>query len=128
MQRKGLYINETGKKGRGVFTKIAIPAETIIEKSPVIVLSPEDRMKIEETELTNYIFEWGEQTDHAAVALGWVSIYNHASPSNCEYIMDYDHKTISIQTMRVIEAGEELTINYSAGWNDWKPVWFVEEP
>jgi uncharacterized protein len=127
MQRKGLYIDEAGNKGRGVFTKIAIPADTIIEKSPVIVLTPEDRVKIEETGLTHYIFEWGELTDHAAVALGWVSIYNHSSPSNCEYIMDYDNKTITIQTMRAIEPGEELTINYSAGWDDWKPVWFKEE-
>jgi SET domain-containing protein len=126
MLRKGLFIDNAGKKGRGVFTKTAIPAETVIEKSPVIVLDPDDRKKVEETSLTNYIFEWGENTDHAAVALGWISIYNHASPSNCEYVMDYKGQTISIQTMREISPGEELTINYSAGWDDWEPVWFVE--
>jgi SET domain-containing protein len=126
MLRKGLFIDNAGKKGRGVFTKTAIPAETVIEKSPVIVLDPDDRKKVEETSLTNYIFEWGENTDHAAVALGWISIYNHASPSNCEYVMDYKGQTISIQTMREIHPGEELTINYSAGWDDWEPVWFVE--
>jgi SET domain-containing protein len=29
-----------------------------------------------------------------------------------------------IQTVRDIEAGEEITINYNGDWNDPKPVWF----
>ena len=39
-------------------------------------------------------------------------------------LSDYKNKTISIQTMEEIKAGKELTINYSAGWDEWKPVWF----
>jgi hypothetical protein len=124
---KGIFIDDAGKKGRGVFTKKAIPAETLVETAPVIVLNPEDRTKIEDTGLYYYIFEWGDDTDHGAVGLGYVSMYNHESPSNCEYLMDYEEKTISIVTMREIAAGEELTINYSAGWDDWKPVWFDTE-
>ena len=122
----GLFIAEAGKKGRGVFTSNTIPANTIIEESPVIVLSPEDRKRIEETELYYYIFEWGDDVDHGAVGLGYISMYNHSSPSNCEYVMDYESKTIIVQTVRQIEPGEELTINYSAGWDDWQPVWFDE--
>ena len=119
-----LYIDEAGQKGRGVYTSVAIPANTVVEESPVIVLSPEDRKKIEETLLHYYIFEWGENIDHGAVGLGYISMYNHESPSNCEYVMDYENKTITIQTMRKVNAGEELTINYSAGWDDWQPLWF----
>lgn len=124
---KGIFIDDAGKKGRGVFTKKAIPAETLVETSPVIVLSAGDRQKVEDTGLYYYIFEWGEDASLGAVALGYVSMYNHESPSNCEYLMDYEEKTISIVTMRAIEPGEELTINYSAGWDDWKPVWFETE-
>ncbi|MCU0403118.1 MAG: SET domain-containing protein [Chitinophagaceae bacterium] len=124
---KGLFVSDAGKKGRGVFTKNAIPADTIIEESPVIVLSPEDRKRIEETDLYYYIFEWGDEVDHGAVGLGYVSMYNHSSPSNCEYVMDYEKKTITVHTIRPIMPGEELTINYSAGWDDWQPVWFDEE-
>jgi SET domain-containing protein len=40
--------------------------------------------------------------------------------------MDYENKTITVQTVKPIKAGEELTINYSAGWDDWQPVWFDE--
>lgn len=121
---RGLFVADAGPKGRGVFTREDIPAHTIIEEAPVIVLSPEDRKKIEETYLYYYIFEWGENVDHGAVGLGYISMYNHESPSNCEYQMDYEHKTISVHTMRDIKAGEEITINYSAGWDDWEPVWF----
>jgi SET domain-containing protein len=95
--------------------------------APVIVLSANDRKKIEETKLFFYIFEWGDDVTQGVVGLGYVSMYNHTSPSNCEYEMDYEKETISIKTMRDIKPGEELTINYSAGWDDWQPVWFNEE-
>jgi SET domain-containing protein len=127
MRKPGLYVAEAGKKGKGVYTKKAISANTIIEIAPVIVLSAGDRWKLEKTKLYYYIFEWGEEAVQGAVALGYVSMYNHESPSNCEYEMDYEEETIAIRTMRDIAAGEELTINYSAGWAEWKPVWFKEE-
>jgi hypothetical protein len=69
-----------------------------------------------------YIFEWGDDIKQGIVALGYVSMYNHTSPSNCEYEMDYKKETITIKTIRAIKAGEELTINYSAGFDDWQPA------
>jgi len=29
-----------------------------------------------------------------------------------------------VKTVRVIERGEELTINYNRDWNDGKKIWF----
>lgn len=58
------------------------------------------------------------------MALGYIPVYNHSYTSNCEYLMDYDDKAMFIKTVRDIEAGEELTINYNGDWNDAKPVWF----
>jgi len=127
MIRPGIYIDKAGKKGKGVFTKKPIPAGTVIEISPVIVLNEKDRELVEKTKLFYYIFEWGEDVAQGVIGLGYVSMYNHTSPSNCEYEMDYKKETIAIKTMRDIEAGEELTINYSAGWDDFEPVWFKEE-
>ncbi|MES2646410.1 MAG: SET domain-containing protein-lysine N-methyltransferase [Bacteroidota bacterium] len=127
MRRAGLYIDKAGKKGRGVYTEKAIPANTVIEIAPVIILNEKDRKQVEETKLFYYIFEWGDDAKQGIVALGYVSMYNHASPSNCEYEMDYKAETITIKTMRAIVPGEEITINYSAGWDDWQPVWFKEE-
>ena len=38
---EGLYIEKSNGKGRGVFTKKNIPVNTVIEISPVVVMSSE---------------------------------------------------------------------------------------
>jgi SET domain-containing protein len=119
-----LFIDDTADKGRGVFTTEKIPAGTIVEIAPVIVMSKQDRMPIDETLLRDYIFEWGHENNECCIALGYVSIYNHSYQSNCEYEMDYDKELISIKTMKLIHAREELCINYNGTWNNKKPVWF----
>lgn len=119
-----LFIGDCGKKGKGVFTAENIPANTTIEISPVLVLSANERGIIEGTLLYNYIFEWGNNRKKGALGMGYISMYNHSYLSNCEYEMDYDANTMAIKTVRAIEAGEELTINYNAVHNDSTPVWF----
>ena len=119
-----LTIAHSGNKGRGVFTSEAIAKDQIIEISPVVVLSAKDRNHIEKTELFNYIFEWGKSRKKAAVALGYVSVYNHSYNSNCVYEMDFEDKTITIKTVRPIAKGEELSINYNADPDDPTEVWF----
>ncbi|TAH12709.1 MAG: SET domain-containing protein-lysine N-methyltransferase [Sphingobacteriia bacterium] len=119
-----LYIDQTSNKGRGVFTAAEIPANTTIEIAPVLVLNEANRLLVEQTMLYNYIFEWGDGGKQAAVALGYVSIYNHAIDYNCTYEMDYDALTISIKTVRAILHGEELFINYNPVGEEQAPVWF----
>ena len=58
------------------------------------------------------------------MALGLLPVYNHASPSNCEYFQDYEASIMYVKTMRPVEAGEELTINYNGDWNKEGQVWF----
>lgn len=110
--------------GRGVFTAESIPADTVIELAPVIVMSMDDRKFLDQTLLHNYIFEWGDEKENCCMALGYVPVYNHSYESNCEYEMDFSAEQISIKTVRDIKAGEELFINYNGDWNDSKPVWF----
>jgi SET domain-containing protein len=124
MIKQYLYFKKVSSKGRGVFTKQKIEADIVIEESPVIVMSAEDRILIDKTLLHDYIFEWGINKDKCCMALGFVPLYNHNYESNCEYFMDYDDEIIQIKTMRTIEKGEELTINYNGNWNDNKKVWF----
>lgn len=119
-----LYIADSSQKGRGVFSETEFAADTVIEISPVIVFDAEQRKKLEETALYNYIFEWGDKGSQCCIALGYVSLYNHQSPANCEYVMYFKEALIKIITMRTIQKGEELTINYSTDWNEEKPVWF----
>lgn len=126
MLHSSLLIADTTQKGRGVFTNQSIAAHTVIEVAPVIVLNENERQLVEQTILHDYIFAWGDDGLKAAVGLGYSSIYNHASPSNCEYILNYDAHTITIITMTDIPAGTELTINYATHWDEQKPVWFEE--
>ena len=119
-----LYIAETTLMGRGVFTSASIDEGTVIEESPVIVMSKEERKLLDQTQLHDYIFEWGEKKDQCCMALGYVPVYNHSYRSNCEYEMDFKKGMIAIKTVHFIRAGEELFINYNGAWNDAKTVWF----
>lgn len=124
MIKNYLFIRKTESKGRGVFTKEKIPANTLIEEAPVIAMSAEDRVNIDKTLLHDYIFAWGKNEDECCMALGFIPIYNHSYQSNCEYFMDFEEEIIQVKTVREIAAGEELTINYNGDWNDRKPIWF----
>ena len=124
MRKNYLRIAATTGKGRGVFTNRAIPPGRVIETAPVIVMGASDRALLDQTLLHDYIFEWGEEGTSCCMALGWVAVYNHSYASNCEYFMDYARALISIKTVRSVQAGDELTINYNGDWNDPKQVWF----
>jgi uncharacterized protein len=124
MLKSYLYVDKTTGKGRGVFSRERIPAGTIVEVSPVIVMEKTDRQHLDKTLLHDYIFEWGREKDKCCMALGLVPVYNHSYRSNCEYFMDFDEDTITVKTVRDIAKGEELTINYNGDWNDPKSVWF----
>ena len=131
MLKHYLFVDDTAEKGRGVFTHERIAANTVIEIAPVIVMEIADREHLDKTLLHDYIFEWGKNKDLPArqagkccMALGLTPMYNHSYKSNCEYIMDYEDELIFIQTVRVIEKGEELTINYNGDWDDKTKVWF----
>lgn len=124
MLKPYLFVNDTTEKGRGVFTRERIPADTVIEIAPVIVMELSDREYLDKTLLHDYIFEWGKEKNKCCMALGLIPIYNHSYKSNCEYFMDFEDTSIMVKTVRVIENGEELTINYNGDWNDGKKVWF----
>ena len=119
-----LSVGPTEEMGRGVYTSADIAKDTVIETSPVIVLSAAERKLLDQTLLHDYIFEWGEDRRSCCMALGYVPLYNHSYRSNCEYEMDFDRQVISIRTVRFIKAGEEIFINYNGDWNNTAPVWF----
>lgn len=119
-----LTIAPSSKKGRGVYTTKNIPAGTIVEISPVIVLTAKERAVIEKTKLYNYVFEWGASKKQGCIALGFASMYNHDYSANCDYDMDFDQELITIRTVKKIKKGEELFVNYNADPNDKTKVWF----
>lgn len=117
-----LFTATTEQKGWGVFTHEPIAADTMVELSPVIVMSAEEKAKLDQTRLHDYIFYW--EGDACCMAMGLIPVYNHSYQSNCEYFQDYDNNTIYIKTVRDIQAGEELCINYNGDWDNEEPLWF----
>lgn len=120
-----LFIAPSKRRGRGVFTADALDKNEIVEIAPVIVMSEKDRTLLDKTLLHDYIFDWSPDKKQCCMALGYVPIYNHSFKSNCEYDMDYANSVIKIKTMRTIEAGEELFINYNGDWDEATPLWFT---
>lgn len=115
-----LYIRPSRLGGRGVFTAEAITAGTVVELAPVVVLSADDRRAIHATGLHDYYFVWDD--DGAAIALGYGSLYNHATEPNLDFELDYDFEQVRFSARRDIAPGEELLINYVIGGGE--EIWF----
>lgn len=124
MIKSYLHIKSSGKRGRGIFTKQSIPAGTIIEIAPVVVLPVKEVKDILKTKMSNYVFRWGESARKLGVALGYASIYNHSYNSNCQYFADFKKNILTIKTVRPIKKGDELMVNYNSDFDDKTPVWF----
>ncbi|MBY0347956.1 MAG: SET domain-containing protein-lysine N-methyltransferase [Hydrotalea flava] len=119
-----LIIAPSPKGGRGVFALAVIPSGTIIEISPVLVFSKQERLIVEQTLLYNYIFEWGRSRKLAALGLGYLSLYNHDYDANADYTMDFESALMTITTVKKINKGDEIFINYNANPNDTTKIWF----
>jgi uncharacterized protein len=105
-------------KGRGVFARVAIAEQEIIETVPVLVVPEED---MESTALAGYCFVWGPGT--VALPLGYGALYNHSFEPNAEYV-DRAPRTKTFRALRDIAPGEEITINYNGTARDDSPVGF----
>lgn len=121
---QGLFIMEEESKGRGVYTSIPISVGDVIEVSPVIIIPRSELPIIHKTVLHDYYFLWGHEHEMAAIALGYGSLYNHATFPNATFILDVDNKTIDIEAITEIQPGEEITINYFGESGSEGELWF----
>lgn len=105
-----LHIAPVGVLGNGVFAKESIKAQTFIEIAPVVVFSPESPV---DDELMKYVVAWD---DRLAVGLGWTMMYNHSDENNCAFSTNHSQRLLAIVTLRDVEAGEQLTVDYGPNW------------
>jgi uncharacterized protein len=119
-----LLLGSTKTKGRGVFAGRPIVAGELIEAVPVIVIPAEQWPHVEPTVLALYIFNFGPEGEHAAIALGYGSLYNHSYLPNAEYAKSWEERLIRFIALRDIAAGEEITVNYNGTPGDRSPIWF----
>ena len=121
---KNVYVLKSRKRGRGVFARRKIIRGELIERSPVIVIPGGQWSSMDESVLSNYVFDWGEKEEHAAVALGYVSIYNHSYTPNAELTECLDDAVIEVSALRDISPDEEIFVNYNGSPDDRDQLWF----
>ena len=108
--RDGVEIKE-GPYGRGVFAARDFAKGESVESCPTLEL-PEDTVT---GRLGDYVFGSGEDEHEVILLLGYGMLYNHSSEPNCEYIQEAP-RVIMFQTLRAVEPGEELFIDYGEEW------------
>ena len=117
-----IYLRRTREKGYGVYARRPIPARTMIEEFPVLVVPTTDLFHEHGTSLlANYAFAWSR--GKVAIALGFGSLYNHSYDPNARYD-DLPPRKKKITAIRDIEQDEEITINYNGDPDDAGPVGF----
>lgn len=105
-----IYCKKTRSRGRGVFARADIPAGTVVETVPVLVLPTADLFGPEKTSLLgHYVFWWNDTS--VALALGYGSLYNHSFDPNLA-CADIAPQTKRFTAIRDIAKNEELTFNY----------------
>jgi len=117
-----IEVRKIRSKGRGIFAIAFIPADTVFERAPVLVMpAKEIAVDQEDTVLSHYMFAWGKNT--VAMALGFGSLYNHSYSPNARY-EDVSGQMKNYIAIRDIQAGEEVTINYNGDADSKESVWF----
>lgn len=116
---------QTSTSGRGVYTTTnPLPANTLIEISPVLLFPPTEYARYgSKTQLDGYTFVWKRTGEGAvmALALGLGSLFNHSKSPNVKWVLDHASHAIRYTTVREVGVGEELTISYGAGRMWWEP-------
>ena len=116
-----IRVGHFGGKGRGVVAACAIPADTLLERCPVLIIPEKDRAVIDRTIVFTYVYMWEPDTTEqdlysgrgrAAIALGLSSLLNHAYDPNAIFIRHFDALELELRSRRPIAEGEEITIDY----------------
>ena len=116
----GLTLISNTPKGRGVFASHFIPAKTVIEVCPVLILDPADAGNhISKTMLDHYTYNWpwnDGRTKTQVVVLGLGSMFNHSTyAQNVAWTRDVVNECVTYTALRDIQVGEELCISYGNG-------------
>ena len=105
----GVEVRE-GRLGRGVFATRGFAKGETVEVCPTLELADSESVG----RLGDYVFGT-EDEQVVLLILGFGSLYNHSSDPNLEYVQDAPDAIIFL-TLREVEAGEELTIDYGVEW------------
>src|SRR5689334_18895955 len=108
------YMDVTEVYGRGFYASREIEKNEVITVCELLVLSPEDTVKVNDTDLKYYTFVYNDKQD--CLVLGDGEIFNHDDNPNVGYKLDYDDGRLKMYfyALKNIDPGEQLFIDYSA--------------
>jgi hypothetical protein len=145
LHRSPIAILSSPDKGRGVYATADIPAGTLIDISPVLLLTNEEYYGggkqgegkgVEGSVLRGYVFTWKGKEGGMALALGMGellergdsrysalivsapstgSLFNHSTTPNVTFELLTSSYTIQYTTFKRITSGDELCIFYGHG-------------
>ena len=123
---RNVSMETVERRGRGMFSCRKFLKGELIERAPVIPINEKQWPFAEKTILSDYAFDWGQNDEQAAIALGYVSIYNHSYSPNAQLEELLDELMMEVIAIRDIQPGEEVTINYNGDPANQDPLWFIE--
>ena len=119
-----IEVKDTGGlKGLAVYAARRFELGELVERCPVLLADVPKTFVLPEL-LATRVFNWGELTHQQrahretisyAIALGYGSLYNYGRPANLRFSAIRSTATLEFTAVCVIEAGDELTINYDQG-------------
>lgn len=101
--------------GRGVYAKKDFKAGDVIEVCPYLV--EKEAENIDDSVISDYVFNYVEGDSKRSIVLGLCSMYNHSDNHNVVYKQLTDPHDMVYVALMDIQKGEELFINY--GDNYW---------
>lgn len=130
-RKKGLYLQQTTTKGRGVFCLSDIDEGEILEISPAILLDEAATAHAEKTILHDYKFKIGDLSNSqrtlfhiktpkksSCIIMGVMAFCNHDENPNADIYWEEDESTAYhfLETTRPIPKNTEICTNYGRGW------------
>ncbi|MGD9546746.1 MAG: SET domain-containing protein-lysine N-methyltransferase [Candidatus Krumholzibacteriia bacterium] len=121
----GVEVVPVPGKGLGVIARAPIRAGDVIETCPMLLVAdaPPDPYQAAARQggerfddLEDYYFAWTE--GRVALALGLGGLYNHSNRPNARNIKHFDAARMTIEAVRDIQPGQEITISYHVVWFD----------
>lgn len=108
------FIRHTQEFGRGLYARELIQPGQVIMECELLVLSPGDTIKVNETDLQYYTFKYNETQD--CLVLGDGELFNHDNNPNCIYeLVEKDgRKFMRFTAIKKIMPIEQIFIDYQA--------------
>jgi hypothetical protein len=107
------YIKQCETFGRGLYATHDLQPGQIIFSAELLVLSAEGTLKLQATELRDYVFTYNATQD--CLVLGDGELFNHSDSNNVGFKLGkHGERTVMyFYALQPIEANQQLFINYA---------------